>query len=555
MKEHPPFSSRFQGVFRFWWIPALVLASALAMATAIIPKDSTFDYPVALLSAERILAGETPYVNYAVLYGPLGHYLTAVALWVSGGLLPAQAANLFFGACAILILIVSTAFLVMLRRHRPGVADSLLLCLLILSPMTGLWSYYSGLPTLLVALAILASCWTYSQRAQRSTQITGAFILAAVAVCTLLTRLNFGMYLFFGVGVAACCSLGVDGLKDWRRHCTICVAVLLVLLVGAAILAHFGILQPYLEDMAAYLAGYKSRRYPLHLRLQESGWNVLQLALIGLLILALLHAAWILIRRRKVGASIFAIFAVLPFVHYAALRYDMEHIYPLFVLLPLLAGIVVSDLTGSGESKSVRPSAKPLPERWPAGALLGSVLLLTASFAPTSMEAVTWAKWFCTNSGEWLSPLPREDSNYHQGVNILSEETAMLRALPKDVRGDRRILWANVPGTCESTTQTGANIALYVAQGVLPTTAVWFFDTPSTPYPDVQRRLIADVETRQIPRIAMQGMIDPTIGYLPGNPLESTLFFDYVRSHYDFLQRFSIPKENRYFDIYIRRER
>jgi hypothetical protein len=41
----------------------------------------TLDYPIQILSAQRVLQGERPYRDFQVLYGPLGAYVAAAFEW------------------------------------------------------------------------------------------------------------------------------------------------------------------------------------------------------------------------------------------------------------------------------------------------------------------------------------------------------------------------------------------------------------------------------------------------------------------------------------------
>jgi hypothetical protein len=109
----------------------------------------------------------------------------------------------------------------------------------------------------------------------------------------------------------------------------------------------------------------------------------------------------------------------------------------------------------------------------------------------------------------------------------------------------------SAPDACQSTFDMCTNIGLYLADNTLPRQPIWYFDTASTPYPDIQQRIVDGLQARRTPWIGVQDVFVPDpIG---GPTTRSTLLIDYVLSHYSLVFTTDIPTRNLRYRIYSRR--
>ena len=530
----------------------------VSCAVGLTPKDNCLDYPMSVISAGRILAGERPYVDYAAIYGPLGHYLLALGIWPLQFLSLAESVNIFLLLCTFLYFFLALRSLLSLASGWPTAFGVLCLYLVLLSPVIAAWNYYSLLADLSLVISLQVSHNAFNRDLSLRRSRTALVLLAILAVLAVFIRLNFGFYLLFDIFLILCLRLILDREGVGRAAAVLLGSCLVVAFVVIGLLAWRGIWLPYFHSTIEYLGRYKSRVMPLHLVLR-SKISLIWMGIFILLLVGLAVCALDLIRRRRVGAGLFGILLTPCLFHYAVQRFDIQHIYPLLLLSPLIWSEIAREYRDMEAPNSIHP-----PSDIPRASLRsprtlemipGLIAMIPLSLFPLDRGVIETAIYHWIPSVAVVRP-PHADTPtvVRNSVRILPEEAAMLDTLSD--RGARRhpILWASLPGCDESTSQAGANIAMYLAQGILPKTQIWFFDTAFTPYPDVQRILIQDLERTGISTVAMQGLIDPTLGYIPGNPRDSTLFYDYVRQHFKLKGQFKMPAANRYYDIYVRKD-
>ena len=535
---HPPvalsFPARlFSGRALGWWAAAVVAFYLFCAVTAgLRPKENTLDYPIEMLTAERVLHGERPYADFAALYGPVGHYLIAAGIWPLGFLPLAEAGYLFFGVCSLIYGAVAVRAVMRLRNDRPPLAAILLGCIAACAPFVCMFSYYSLLSVLLLIATMAAARCAFADDVPRKSQILAMMGLALLSVALVLTRFNFGVYAIFAGGLTAGLRLLLAGKRALPQFLMLASALAIATLLFVAILAVSGIGLAYVQDLVAYLPRYKSRHYPLLLKIQHFEPLILLLPWMGLAVVACIWAAF-KNRRELAGGTLFSVLLLPCLAHYSLGRFDWEHAGPLALLLPLTLAQLLETRGDSPELSAGLGPAKGrmriFPKSFPLRLAFVSTVMIALGFAVANLRFVrSGARYLAGRAPD------KPDMVIRNGVQILASEAAMLDAI-RQSSGGAPVFLGSEPGACESTTQAGANIALYLAQGVTPTQRIWFFDTPSTPYPEVQKVLI-----------------DPAIDYLPGNPHESLHFREYVNSHYSEKQRFTMPERNRYYILYRR---
>ena len=522
------------------WLEILLLGvlAVGAFLIATTPPSNPYDHPFYIITAGRILEGEKPYVDFGVVYGPLGYYINAIGLW------PLQFLPIIkaFGVLNFLLFLVYLLLLVSakrsLRDHPPFPALLVTGYLVGLFPILVHYAYYSLMPSLMLILAIQLSKTFLSPGCPSIWKYAGG--LAALTVVATLTRINFGFYIFAGLASVVFLQLCWGYGRIWARVMAFFIMSLIFGGLALLLLYWAGILIPYLQDMMLFLPRYRARFLPLTYSTSPG-----QLMVLLQVFLILVAIGFDLVRRHILKAGMVGIVISLGLFQYCYQRLDINHVYVLFLVLPFVYIAIwedyqsaqVTPLADGSVSGKLRPDLlRLLP--W---ALIYLLLALPVIYSNSSMRIVQeTASW-------WLN---RGDSSAEREIGLLPGEKQMLDDLARE-KGGRDIFWGSVPGSCESSTQTGANLSLYLAQGRLPSTRIWFFDPCSTAHDDVQQSLVQELEVKHLPLIAMQGLIDPTLGYLPGNPPESRILFDYVQRNYTLQKRYSLPEANRYYDIYV----
>jgi hypothetical protein len=510
------------------------------------PSSNTFDYPVSLISSARIMHGEKPYVDFDPgVYGPLHYYITTMGLWTLSFLPLVPSFNLLYVIWTSIYVLVIIWFL-----SKPIEKNPLFLLLYIyiiaLLPLITQYAFYSLPSGLMLAIAVLRSRNFFTPDPKDISLWITPSILASIIVGSLLSRMNFGIYIIFSLTLVSILNIPTLGRKILSRLTLLFMAILALGIIAVVILYCSGILSPYVQDMIRFMPRYKSRLQPV-----LWGTTPPQLILVIALLLTIAATAIDLIRQKHFGAGLFGTILLGCLFQYAFGRLDVEHLYPAFLLFPFVYLVVHNDYQKiisrpSPSGHHPNSSAKSPLSIWIQRIWLVLLLLVPLFYSSRLLGIIE------TTSNYWNYNWTNDRSFMDDTVLILPGEINMLKELAAEKESNSEIFWGSMPGSCESTTQIGANVGLYLVQGRLPTTRIWYFDTCTTAYPDVQQILVEDLEARQIKRIAMQGYIDPSIGYLPGNPPESRIFFDYVRSKYTLRKHYAMPEANRYYDIYVR---
>jgi hypothetical protein len=158
-------------------------AAAFFLAPSALTGIDLYDEGIRLNGAERILAGETPYLDFYAVYGPATFYWIAGLFKLFGEhLLAARVGLIFWNALA------ATGVFAFCRKMDVGIAGALIAFTSFLLPRTlGSWEMQACDPS--VGLILWAGVFLIDRTTVRSTLLAGLFLGLAA-----LFRYDFGMY-------------------------------------------------------------------------------------------------------------------------------------------------------------------------------------------------------------------------------------------------------------------------------------------------------------------------------------------------------------------------
>lgn len=444
--------------------PCIVLvAASLAVGRFLLPTYDRYDWPIQLVSAARIVR-EIPYASVHVLYGPAGHY--ALGLFhLATGLELSAAARVFFAGNALVGLVLVWS-LTKAWSPNGGRAAALLAVLILAGPLAVLASY-SGLALNLLLVGVLLTLRTIRTGPQR---VASAAACGAIVALLVLTRVNFGTYLVVGCAVAIAWS----GFQQRRWTEFLAFAGAGVASASAAALAMWraGFLLEYVKATLSYVERFRTRTLPLSSMLEQP---VQAAALVGLIT----AGAWIGARRRPIAEQVFAWTLVVCLFSYVALRADLVHILPMtVVLVPLL-------LTAT-------PSLRlEWGMRWLG---IGCAVFLALSSLRSTASGLA----------RMVAPIPGRSTI--AGYSLDAGAAELVSVLRQSGCKDGDLFVASWPGSCECVSHWCANMAVYTAGGWTPRPTVWISDTAVSSWPEVQRKIIQDLEAAPPRFIAFEAL-------------------------------------------------
>jgi hypothetical protein len=526
-------------------IAVAVIAAAIAAACAVAPNSNGFDYAQYVITAQRILNGERPYVDFYVSYGPLAHYQTSAAVWLLHSMPAASAINILFAVCAVAYFAISGIYAKGLYRESPGYFAGYCAVLLASAPVIGSYSYYSLLTLLCVVVSFPLVDIAASGRDVR-TRVLAAAAVGALSAVAFLDRFNFGVYMIAAVTVGGIIAL-IFRRKSTAAAFFLAVAIAFVTL--AVFLACFwpsGIASRYIRDLPGFVSqSLDARAIPYRLIAHRI---ILKLAALGAAIVA--FRALLLLLRGEVDSRVVKCGITLCFFIYSLYRFDIEHIVPFFALSALLIRDhdvkVVSDATDA-RLLTFLPRIPAI--LWTSGALTSRaalVVILLISYVLLDSRGVVRSRLNDLSGG----PLVQHGTK-REGMYVSRAEATMLDKLDRLRQPGETVFWAPVAGSCESTFHACVNLALYVAERTVPTPWMWYFDPTFTASGEMQRGILSDLERQKTVWIGMQGLLadaEPR-----GKIREATVLQDYVRANYIESFTESFPELNRYYVIYRRR--
>jgi hypothetical protein len=470
----------------------------------------TLDYPIQILSAQRVLQGERPYRDFQVLYGPLGAYVAAAFEWPLRRLPPVTSFQWYVYAALGLFYCVVCVRFSRVRVARPlFLIGSVVLLMGSVNAIAPL-AYYS-LPMTLPAIAaiVLLPLTVAGPRSRPGVALLWQVASGILIALEFLIRINFGVYLAIAVAIigVAASIFGKRAVAVAALRCLILAGVAGCVLLG--ILAAAGIAGPALADMRDYLPrAAAGRALPWKMNPNHRLFEVTIPTVACLLIGSVSR-----LRRGLIGFWLVPYLLLCAFFSYAVFRFDALHLVPLLMI---------------------------------------SLLLLFAQIAPVLPHPGLRALLIARPSTPPPQPAaPIDAYTVRHGAGILTQEASMLDRLDRMRKPGEEIFWASAPGSCQSTFDMCVNLALYVADGVLPRQKVWFFDTASTPFGDVQRTIIRGLEAAKTPWVGMQDVyVQDSRGIAHR---EAPLLEDFIRSHYDLVFTSEIPQVNRRYSIYSRK--
>lgn len=540
----------------------LVVVSALLHAA---PSRETLDLPLQIIAGTRVAGGDLPFRDVFVYYGPLGHYVFGWAL----ALIPfeaAQAAQLFSFLLSLVVfglvwrLYTATA-------HAPRWPLPLLV--VAIGASAARYSFIQSIALAQVLAACLLARVALTAAAAPRARVVAAAALGVLSVATVLTRLHFGGYLVAATGVSLLYALVTGDGTARRAALAYGAGAGAAAVLATVVLTGSGVGPAYVTGMAQQLSRTGGRQLPL------SGASpvILPMAIgVGVLVAVLTAVA---LARRGNALTVFLAVLASGFLTYALYRLDEPHLYPLLILgsaialetlatmppprvapaltwgaLALAALALFAGLSGdAGRLASLVPAIGALAivaYRASAAIGRGARAASVAAHATVALVAVLGLNAQAPTL-QLLSASVREGVGQpsatatgpalQRGGFLFNRlEAQVLDYLGPRIGGDG-ILFATVPGTCESASDRCANHALYLALGKLPEGKYWIVDTPVSPYPSVQDEMVATLRDRRTRFVVLQDDLwpgeasDERQRLAPVQP-EAPILYDYVRENY-----------------------
>ncbi len=519
-------------------VATLLLGAALAILFGMPPRSSFLDFPIQVISTQRVLRGERPHADFEALYGPVGHYMSAAAEYPLRSLPPATAAACFYLLCALGFLAITVY---VARRQipdrRPRFYLGVLALLLFSAPVISTYSFYS-LPAqflIFLALLLLPSAFGETTSRLRSTALAQAAVGLLIGLA-IFTRLNFGVYLPTAIAIAGMLAFlfGNRGAARGAVGCLLAAAIVCVLLLG--LFAAFGIAGPEIADMRLYIPRWAaSRGLPLRSNPHIILFWLVLLAATG----SLLKVAAKLFRRQADSSLVPHILLYL-FISYSLFRFDQEHAYP----AALLSLLLVSDFA----FPALRSAPTPPRRSWMSVAdwhwLTVTLMISWFTLGPFGQFNIQRARTYWGSLRQHV-PLTR------QGVWVYPLEASLLDYLDSVRRPGEEFYVASEQGSCQSTHDNCANLSLYLAAKTLPTEKLWYFDTASTAYPEVQQAVVDELRRRETPWIILETL--PRRNGAPIDRPEARVLTDFILTNYEPVRTFASYDLNVSYTVYKRR--
>jgi hypothetical protein len=532
-----------------WYIVALfVFVHGLirAFPRCFSSRIGSLDFPLQIISAQRILKGERPYRDFQTLYGPLGHYIAAVLQWPLRHLLPILAFEWYvYISFALFFAIVCVRF-GRLRLARPLFLIGSIFLLKNVASILASFAYYSLAMTLpVIAVVILLPYTALGSSSKRDWSSLVQILVGILIAAELVIRINFGAYLVV--------AIAITGLFAYLRkdrpvavaasRCLVFTALAACAWIGIFIAA--GIALPAVADTHQFVARFaaargKPWRYnPDHVLFK---YTFLAVAVM------LTGAVW-RIRKRQLGFWLMPYLLLCAFFLYSFLRFDLEHIQPLLMISLLL-------LFNHSDNVTTEQSASSSPKvRW-IGLLEFQVLALLLIPRQLGLPLLPPAlKRLVSHAPASTTATPTRpvdvQSVLRHGVLIPPDEAAMLDRLDQMRKPEEEIFWASAPGSCQSSFDWCLDLNLYLADGILPKQKVWFFDTASTPFDDTQRSIVLGLESAKTPWVGVQDVYVRDTRLVAH--LEAHILQDFILNHYNLAFTSEDPQDNRRFSVYVRK--
>ncbi len=517
----------------------LLVGACVGILFGMPPRSSFLDFPIQVISTQRVLRGERPHADFEALYGPVGHYTSALGEYPLRSLPPATAANCFYLLCSLGFLAIAVY---VAGRQIPGSRPRFylgVLGLLVFSTaVLSTYSFYS-LPAqmlLYVALLLLPSAFGETASSRRSPALAQAAVGLLIGLA-IFTRLNFGVYLPTAIAVAGMLAFFFGNRRAARGAlgCLLAAVVMCVVLLG--IFTALGIAGPEIADMRLYIPRWAaSRGLPL--------WNNPNIILFWLVLLAasgsLLKIGAKLLRRQA-DSTVVAHVLLYLFISYSLFRFDQEHAYP----AALLSLLLVSDFA----FPDVRVGPVAPRQSWMGIAdwhwLTVMLMISWLTLGPFGQFNLQRARTYWGSLRQHV-PLTR------QGVWVYPLEASLLDYLDSVRRPGEEFYVASEQGSCQSTHDNCANLSLYLAEKTLPAEKLWYFDTASTAYPEVQQAVVDELRRRKTPWIILETL--PRRNGAPIDRSEARVLTDFVLTNYEALRTFASYDLNVSYTVYKRKD-
>ena len=516
----------------------LLLGACLGILFGMPPRSSFLDFPIQVISTQRVLRGERPHADFEALYGPVGHYTSALAEYPLRFLPPAMAANCFYLLCSFGFLAIAVYVAGrQIPESRPRFYLGVLALLVFSTAVLSTYSFYS-LPAqlpLYLALLLLSSAFGEITSGPRSPALAQAAIGMLIGLA-IFTRLNFGVYLPIAIAITGMFAFlfGNRRAALGALGCLLAASVMCFVLLG--LFAALGIAGPEIADMRRYIPRWAaSRGLPL-----RSNPHLILFWLVLLAATGSLLKVGAKLRRRQADSTLVAHILLYLFISYSLFRFDQEHAYP----AALLSLLLVSDFA----FPALRSAPAPSRRSWVGIAewhwLTVTLIISWFTLGPFGQFNIQRARTYWGSVRQHV-PLTR------QGVWVYPLEASLLDYLDSVRRPNEEFYVASEQGSCQSTHDNCANLSLYLAEKTLPREKLWYFDTASTAYPEVQEAVVDELRRHETPWIILERL--PRRNGAPIDRPEARILTDFVLTNYESLRTFASYDLNVSYTVYKRK--
>lgn len=510
-----------------WWLTFAFMV-IFSVVRHLIPNTER-ELVLLIITALRLVGNlEIPYRDVYVLYGPIGHYLLGAFIKFLS-LSPLAAAKLFFLINSILSLWLLGQ---LLRRQHVSAANrwSAVLAQVSMGALIVWFSYLYGVTFNLILLSCLIAHQAFSDAATERERIIAVIMLSVIAVISLFNRVNFGTYLLISGAVPLGLSIVYGEVGATKRILVYALTASAAILVGLALMAAFGFLRDYVVDTAQYIYRFRDRGIVPLAAIGGKRQYILYVCILVVMSQVILGARFLWNRINLY--SLYLITLSLFLFSYSLLRFDDNHYYPFLAVSFITSATILTSLVWRNHTQ------------YRLEAFLGSLSLTVVVFlglahlgsfirpalayvtSPPALDEAGKFRW------KWNGKIVQN------GFVLDDVEAQVLDYLAARVGSQEDVFYGAIPGSCECTTDNCVGVKYYLIQDKLPGGKYWFFDTPISPYPEVQTEMVWILQENKVRFVVLHAEPTRRPCVIPDLPGEATVFYEFVLAHYRLVRTF-----------------